>query len=84
MQSAGVPPPPVASEAGGEAGDGVGVAVAGEVVVVGVADALADVVAGVVAGVVVACDWGWLGPHPVSSRAAAVAAVDMTIPWDNL
>lgn len=32
--------------------------------------------------VVVDCACGWLGPHPLSISAAAVAAVDMTNPWE--
>jgi hypothetical protein len=64
---------------------------AGEAVAGAVADGVADWVgdadvapglAEPVPGVVVDCDCGWLAPHPLSSSAAAAAAVVMANPCE--
>ncbi|MDQ0146669.1 hypothetical protein [Pseudarthrobacter niigatensis] len=75
------PGPPAADVAGaGEAG--VDVAGAGDDGGGVDADAVGDWLACPVAGVVVVWDCGWLGPHAVSSSAAAAAAVVKANPWE--
>ena len=60
--------------------DGVDVAGAEDDVV---ADGVADVLAcPLPAGDDVVWDCGWLGPHAVSNRAAAAAAVVIANPWE--
>jgi hypothetical protein len=62
----------------GAAADGVSAGVAGAAGEADVASGLAELVP----GTVVACVCGWLGPQPLSIRAAAAAAVVITNPCD--